>query len=298
VSEETKIEKRPPTQAEFTLGKIMESRDVIAAALGGDETVDRFLETARQAYLTNPTPLVSCDPRSVVRCIHQIAALKLSPDPRVGDCYLIPRKNKDRGILECTLLVGYIGLSKRIRRNPEVLHVDGAVVYANDKFSYRKGAEPKLEHEPTLGERGPVIASYAIAMLREGPPLFWVCSRADIDAARARSQQPHKAWRTDFDAMALKTAFRRLPKLMPLDDVWQAQISEEERREAESVQTVRQIGPQEAAPLDEVDQRPLIEAEDITDEEPAEFDDHAEFGWDPGPPADVEDALAESQGAE
>lgn len=278
MSEETKIEKRLPTQVEFTLSKLMESRDAIAAALGSHEDINRFMETARQAYLTNPAPLVSCEPRSVVRCIQQIAALKLSPDPRVGDCYLIPRKNKDKGgILECTLLVGYIGLSKRIRRAPEVLHIDAAVVYANDKFSFRKGAEPKLEHEPTLGERGQVIASYAIAMLREGPPLFWVCTRADIDAARARSQQPHKAWKTDFDAMAMKTAIRRLPKLMPLDDVWQAQIAEEERREVEAMQTVRQVGPQEAAPLDEFDQRQVIEAEDVTDE-PEEFDDFESFG--------------------
>jgi recombination protein RecT len=276
VSEEAKIEKRPPTQVEFTLSKIMESRDAIAAALGSREDVDRFLETARQAYLTNPTPLIQCEPRSVVRCLHQIAALQLSPDPRVGDCYLIPRRNKEKNVIECTLLVGYIGLSKRIRRSPEVLHVDAAVVYENDKFSYRKGAEPKLEHEPTLGERGKVIASYAIAMKREGPPLFWVCSRADIDAARARSQQPHKAWKTDFDAMAMKTAIRRLPKLMPLDDVWQAQLQEEEHHEAEAIQTVRQVGPREAAPLEDLDQRPLVEAEDITDE-PEEFDDFAEF---------------------
>lgn len=238
-----------PTAKELTFSLLDKARSAIADALTGSVVpVDRFIAVARQAYLTNPTPLHKCEPSSVVRCLLQIAALQLSPDPRVGDAYLIPRKNRDaskranREIVECTLLTGYQGMAKRMRRNPTVHHLDADVVYENDHFVYEKGASPKLEHRPTTGERGRIVASYAVAHFQSGPPLFWVCMRADIDAAKARSQQPDKAWKTDEGPMAMKTALRRLHKLIPCDDLWRAQMDYEESIEREdSATSVRQL---------------------------------------------------------
>lgn len=215
---------------------IYSAKMTIEQSLAGIVPVDRFMAMCRQAYLYNPQSLAKCEPWSVARSMVRVAALQLSPDPQVGDVYLIPRWNKHTRTTECTVVTGYQGMLKRIRRNPAVHHVDAAVVYDGDAFSVVKGLAPDLIHVPTMdmAARGKIFASYAIAFFKQGPPLFWVCNRADLDAARARSEQPNGIWRTDEEAMSMKTSCRRLHKLIPVDDIWVAQMHEEEEREREA----------------------------------------------------------------
>lgn len=244
----TAIERRKAVIKD-TLVRIDKQRASLEAVLDGVVPVDRFLEVAKTAYLTNPQPLSDCTPKSVVRSIAQIALLQLSPDPRVGDAYLIPRRNKDTREMECTVMTGYQGLLKRIRRHPDITAVNASVVYAGDTFEYEEGLTPRLVHKPAIKDRGNVIATYAIAFRKDAPPTFRVCTLDEIHDARARSESWKRGqqgpWKTDFAAMAMKTAIRRLAKLLPLDDTWRGQISAEEEIEAQAVEAsrTRALGP-------------------------------------------------------
>jgi len=212
------------------------SKDEVSRALSGQMDPERFLRVALTTYQTGEG-LTETDPITFIGCIVQAAQLGLSTDPLLGECYLLPRWNKHLKRKVCTLQIGYQGLMKRCRRSPLLDNIDADVVHANDEFEVIKGVPDSIiRHKPCLrGDPGPIVASYAIARFKTGSYVFRVCMVWEIEKARLRSDAGKKGWgpwKTDYDAMAMKTAIRRLTKVLPTDDVTRAQITNEERDES------------------------------------------------------------------
>lgn len=191
--------------------------DKIKAALPNvGITPERFARLVLSSMNTNPQ-LKECTPASVLGAMMQCAQMGMEPNT-TGQAYLIPYKNWKTGVTECQYQLGYKGLIELAYRSGKVKTIYAEAVHANDKFVYSRGFDAKLEHEPLLtGDRGAVVAYYAVWKGENGIGDFCVMSIEDIEAHRQKySKAKNSPWNSDFDAMAKKTCLKQVLKYAPL----------------------------------------------------------------------------------
>jgi recombination protein RecT len=166
--------------------------------------------------------LGECQPASVFACVIQASQLGLRPG-LLGECYLIPYKNRD-GIYICTLQLGYQGLLELVRRSGLVEAISAHLVRDRDLFDVQWGTTPGIVHRPYLdGDPGNVRLVYSVARLKGGGTHAELMTVDDIERIRNRSQNVISAkrfnkdtpWDTDWDEMARKTVLRRICKYLP-----------------------------------------------------------------------------------
>lgn len=187
-----------------------------AAALPSHIPVDRFLRVALTAV--NRTPkLADCTQESLLEKLMDLAQLGLVADSVSGQAYLIPFKDKHRGLI-VQLIVGFQGLTELAYRHPKVKSIRWSVVYEEDKFKWEEGLNPVLRHIPSSKEdRGRLTHAYAIGEL-DGGRTWIVLTKSEVMAAKSRSRSAdsdYSPWNTDEPAMWAKTAVRRLAKQLP-----------------------------------------------------------------------------------
>jgi recombination protein RecT len=156
--------------------------------------------------------LLSATRDSFVLAVLNAAQLGLEPGP-LGHAYLVPYRNSRTNTKEVQLLLGYKGLQDLAHRSGTVDVIDAVAVHEGEPFKISRGSESKLEHEELAScADNAVIAYYAVAYpTNGGRPVFEVMWPKDIEAIRKRSQAKDDGpWKTDYDAMALKTVVRRL----------------------------------------------------------------------------------------
>jgi recombination protein RecT len=171
-------------------------------------TADRLLRVALFQLRQNTT-LAKCDPMSLVAAVAQAAQLGLEPGI-LGHCYFVPYGNQVQFVL------GYKGMIELARRSGAVKSIDAHEVCENDDFTYAYGLDSTLRHVPALKNRGKVYAYYAVMEFTSGGHAFAVMSIEDVEKFRQRSRaKDNGPWKTDYDAMAIKTVIRRLFRWMP-----------------------------------------------------------------------------------
>ncbi len=184
----------------------------IARAVPKHVNPDRMLRIAMTALRVNQD-LMKCTPGSFLGCVLSAAQLGLEIGGPLAQAYLIPFKT------ECTLIVSYRGMLNLARRSGMVNAIYAHEVREGDRFVYRLGLNPTLEHDPAdTADRDdkPITHVYAVAKLKDGEPVFIVLTKAQVDKYRARSRGASSGpWVTDYPAMALKTAVRRLFTWIP-----------------------------------------------------------------------------------
>lgn len=184
-------------------------KPAIAQALPKHVSAERIARIALTAIRSNPK-LAECTPQSFLGSLLQASQLGLEVNTPLGQAYLIPYKDV------CTLVVGYQGMLDLARRSGMVKAIYAHAVREADEFDYELGLEPKLQHKPAEGDRGDLTHVYAVARLTGGEPIFTVLTRAEVERFRARSRAKDSGpWVTDYEAMALKTAIRRIFKWLP-----------------------------------------------------------------------------------
>lgn len=184
----------------------------MAKALPKHVSPDRMNRIALTALRANPD-LMKCSSASFLGSVLSAAQLGLEPNTPLGHAYLIPYKGT------CTLQLGYRGMMDLARRSGEVTSLYAHVVRKGDKFTVKLGLEQTIEHVPSEDERRdeqPMTHVYAVAKLKSGEPVFVVLTRGQVDKFRARSMAGKSGpWVTDYEAMAIKTAVRRLFTWLP-----------------------------------------------------------------------------------
>lgn len=161
------------------------------------------------------TRLQQCTPISVLGSMMAAAQLGLEVNTPLGHAYLIPYKQ------ECTFQLGYKGLMELTRRSQYVSGVMAHAVYRGDEFAFQLGLSPNIHHLPLAEDREDpknITHVYAYARFRDGSePAFVVLTRAKVEQYRRRSRAGNDGpWVTDWEAMALKTAIKRLATWLPL----------------------------------------------------------------------------------
>ena len=189
----------------------------IRKALPAVITPERFTRMALSAINNNPK-LAECSQMSFLAAVMNAAQLGLEPNTPLGQAYLIPFQNK--GILECQFQLGYKGLINLAYRNEQLQTIQAQCVYANDEFEYELGLNSKLFHKPALGERGEMVAVYALFKLQNGGYGFEVMSKQDVDSyAQKYSKAINSSfspWKSAYTEMAMKTVIKRVLRYAPL----------------------------------------------------------------------------------
>jgi recombination protein RecT len=214
------IKKRERTNVDVLADKIAGMGAEIARALPKHVSADRMARIATTALRTT-RQLGDATPVSFLGCMMQLAQLGLEPNTPLGHAYLIPRKNGKSGEMECTLILGYQGMLDIARRSGLVQNVWAHAVYRGDEFSAQYGTEPKIVHVPSYD--GPrthkeLTHVYACALIKgSSMPTQVVLSKTEVEGYRMRGASPRAKtpWDTDYEAMAIKTAIRRLFRFLP-----------------------------------------------------------------------------------
>jgi recombination protein RecT len=204
----------------------------LLAVLPKHVSADRMLKIALGAMRTTPK-LMNCTVESLMGAIVQCSQLGLEPNTPLGHAYLIPfDKKKKVGSewivekVEVQIIFGYKGLIDLSRRSGQIISISAHEVCANDDFQYEYGLDEKLVHKPAMGDRGDVIAFYAVAKLVGGGHAFEVMSHKQVTDIRDASQgwqtavrnkkQGESVWGKHFIQMGRKTALRRLFNYLPV----------------------------------------------------------------------------------
>jgi recombination protein RecT len=190
-------------------------------------TVDRLIKLAMLASNRQPK-LLECDLATVFQALMQCAELGLEPSGTLGHAYLVPYKVK--GVMTCTLVIGYRGLIDLARRSGALKQIEAHVVHERDVFKLRFGLEPLLEHEPCLdGNPGKPKLVYCVVQLADGAKHVEVMTWAEVMKIKARSKSAdYGPWVTDEEEMAKKTVSRRTCKWVPMSSELAVAIAHED----------------------------------------------------------------------
>lgn len=195
----------------------------IAKMLPKSLNPERLLKVAQIAATTTPA-LLECEIPSLIGAIGQCAQMGLEPNTVLGHAYLVPFNTKrkvngvEKWVKSVQVIIGYKGLIDLARRSGQIVSIAAHEVCEKDTFNLVYGLEEKLEHKPSLGERGDVIGFYAVAKLVGGGYAFEFMSKRQVDAIKDASQSKGKygPWKDNFVEMGRKTVIRRLAKYLPL----------------------------------------------------------------------------------
>jgi recombination protein RecT len=203
----------PRTEKKAELSDLLQRMSPeIARAVPKHVNPDRMVRIAVTSLRVNPL-LLKCTPASFLGSVMSAAQLGLEIGGPMALAYLVPYKD------ECTLIVSYRGMMNLARRSGMVKAIRAHDVREGDKFSYSYGLNPTLDHVPSEAadrEERPITHVYAVAKIMEGEPVFTVLTRAQVEKFRQRSRAKDSGpWVTDYAAMALKTAVRRLFTWLP-----------------------------------------------------------------------------------
>jgi len=210
-------------------------------------TPERLVKLALVA-ITKMPDLQKVPAHEVVAELINCARLGLEPNVE-GGRWLLPFKkgNEDDGPqrFELVAVTDYRGLIDVARRSGEVLSIHADVRRANDFWEYWVGSDGPtlvhLRHRRAEGDRGDLVGAYAIVRLRNGEVQAEYLTLEQVNDAKGRSRgasSKFSPWQRDFDAMAKKTAIRRLYNLLPKTPEIQAArevlADEDERDRAET----------------------------------------------------------------
>ena len=201
---------KPKTVLDLINSPSMQSQ--FAKALPSVITPERFTRIVLTALRNNPK-LLECDRTSLLAAIMSAAQLGLEVNTPLQQACLVPY-GKD-----CQFQIMYKGLIDLAYRSKEVSIIQAQTVYEKDEFIYELGLNPKLIHKPYMqGNRGAAVAYYAMYRMRDGGSNFEVMSKDDVvEFAKAKSKAFNNGpWRTDFNAMAKKTALKQVLKYAPI----------------------------------------------------------------------------------
>jgi recombination protein RecT len=166
---------------------------------------------------------LECSPQTLFGSILYFAEIGLPFNTPEGFGYILPFANK--GVVEATPIIGYKGLVEMAYRNPKVKALRIQSVYEKDKFDYEYGTDEFIKHKPVSeGDRGKLVAVYAIAQIDGISPLFVVVHKNELDKIQKLSKSgssqysPYNNGTDVFNIMQAKVALKLLFKTLPKTD--------------------------------------------------------------------------------
>lgn len=200
------------TPIEAMRGTLTRMQPEFAMALPPQIAAEKFVRITLTAVQMNPA-LIAADRRSLLGACMKAAQDGLLLDGR--EAALVIFNSKDGPKVQYMPMIG--GLLKKLRNSGELSSISANIVREKDKFDYCLGDDEKIKHKPALvGDRGSVIAVYAIAKTKDGSIYREVMSVEEVERVRASSRARGSGpWTDWWDEMAKKTVIRRICKRLP-----------------------------------------------------------------------------------
>lgn len=211
------------TQKKQGIATYLTREDVRAqiTSLVGEKASPTFISSVVSAVQTNPA-LADCTNASILAGALLGESLKLSPSPQLGNYYLVPYKDKDKGMV-AQFQMGAKGYKQLAIRSGQYQKI----VTSNIKEGELKAYNPITEEfvfEPILDEKVrntlPTVGYYAMFRLNNGftKELYWSKEKMESHAKQyskgyandLRKGTAYTFWSKDFDGMAEKTMIRQL----------------------------------------------------------------------------------------
>lgn len=167
--------------------------------------------------LVKQTPqLAACDPKTTLSAAMKAASLKLPIDPNLGFAYIVPYKDKNRG-MEATFQMGWRGYVQLAMRTGQYKTINASVVHEGEiediDFITGEIVRGKRKSDAAVG----YIAYFKLV---NGFEKTLYMDREEVEAHASQYSQAYGAdkrygksrsvWTTNFDAMALKTVLKQL----------------------------------------------------------------------------------------
>lgn len=195
-------------------------RDTILGYCSEGITPEHLSRTLATALLRDPT-LTRCTKESVILAVTNAARLGLDPTGERNSAHFIAYNNKEKGVVELKLMIGYGGLIDLIIRNTDIIDIQTEVVFKGEHFKVCGGTDQRVEHDLDFGIRNirgydDVIASYAVATFASGYKKAVVLSRMELNKAQAAAKGTNNVWKFSPIEMAKKTPVRNMSKWLSI----------------------------------------------------------------------------------
>ena len=188
----------------------------IANVLGG-ERGQKFITSIVSAVNTNPA-LQSCENGSIVSGALLGASLNLTPSPQLGQFYLIPFNDRQRGMV-AQFVLGYHGILQLAIRSGIYKKINVLPIKQGELVRFdplEEEIEVNLIDDEEERENAPTIGYYATFSYINGfkKAIYWSKKRMESHARKYSkgyaAGKGYTFWEKDFDAMACKTMLRQL----------------------------------------------------------------------------------------
>lgn len=227
------------------LAAYFEERADLFKSLMPEGQVARFLRVVNNAILRDPK-IADASTQSIFLECQKCANDGLVLDGREAALVTFKTNKKvknaqgrweDNWQTEVVYIPMIRGLTKLINASPQIADWHTGLVYEEEyrqnRFEYMAGDQPRIDHHPIIiGDRGPVVAAYSVARLRNGSVKIEVMTLDQLDKIKNRTKSQRKVyangkdtgeteitgpWKDDPEEMYRKTVARRHFKSLPLE---------------------------------------------------------------------------------
>ena len=183
----------------------------------GGKNGPRFTSAIVSAVNANPT-LQECTNQSILSAALLGETLKLSPSPQLGQYYMVPFNDKNKGKV-AQFIIGYKGYIQLALRSGQYRKLNVLAIKEGELIRYdplNEDIEVHLIEDEVEREKTPTIGYYAFFEYINGfrKTLYWSRERMEAHALRYSkgyaAKKGYTFWEKDFDAMAYKTMLRQL----------------------------------------------------------------------------------------
>ena len=206
------------TKPKFSLAIQSEGyKKLINNTLGDPKRSAKFIASISSAVATNPQ-LQLCDAGSILSGALLGEALNLSPSPQLGQFYLVPFNDKQKGKV-AQFQLGYKGYIQLAIRSGQYKKLNVLAIKEGELINYdplNEEIEVKLIEDEEVRENAKTIGYYAMFEYVNGfkKSLYWSKKKMETHATTYspgyRAKKGYTFWEKDFDGMAYKTMLRQL----------------------------------------------------------------------------------------
>lgn len=188
----------------------------------GSKNGTRFISSIVSA-VNNNTMLQECTNSSILSGALLGESLNLSPSPQLGQYYLVPFKDKNKGTTLAQFVLGYKGYLQLAIRSGQYKKINVLAIKEGELVRYdplNEEIEVNLIDDEEEREKANTIGYYAMFEYTNGfkKAMYWSKAKMEAHAikysagyaADKRKGNQYTFWSKDFDGMAYKTMLRQL----------------------------------------------------------------------------------------
>lgn len=191
-------------------------KNQINRLIGGKDGT-KFIASIVSAVNNNPA-LQECTNQSILSAALLGESLRLSPSPQLGQYYMVPFNDKNKGKV-AQFQLGYKGYIQLALRSGEYKKLNVMAIKEGELIRFdalNEEIEVKMIEDEEERDQAATIGYYAMFEYKNGfkKAMYWSKKKMEAHAfrysKRYQAKKGYSFWENDFDGMAYKTMLRQL----------------------------------------------------------------------------------------